>query len=70
MIRLVSELTDTELLHRLHKLENYQIQITELLSMNPTPYKKALLHKKYDIALIHYVHALNEAAYRNLITIH
>lgn len=70
MIRLVSELTNTELLNRIAELEKYQITVTELLSKTNSIYQRRLLFKKHEMALIHYVHAVYEAAHRELITIH
>lgn len=70
MIRLVSELTNTELLTRIEKLEKYQLKVVENLSKPRNPYEKYLLHKKHEISLVHLAHAVHEAAYRKLITIH
>ena len=70
MIKLVSELTDKELLQRITNLENYRITVVEKLSLTQDLYQSHILHKKRKIALLHYAHAIHEAAYRKLLTIH
>ena len=70
MIRLVSELTNKELLARIHNLEQYQIKVVEQLSKPRSMYEKSLIYKRRDISYVYYEDAILEAAYRKLITIH
>ena len=70
MIRLLTELTDKELVRRVYRLEETHWQVMDELNLPQTHYKRGILFKKRDVCLNLYLKAIYEAAYRDLITIH
>jgi len=70
MEQLVSEMTDTRLLTRMSSLEEYMESLRDKMNLPTTDYKRTLLFNKWKLALNRYADTVNEAAYRNLITIH
>ena len=70
MEQLVSEMTDTRLLTRMSSIEEYMESLRDKMNVTTTAYKRTFLLNKWKLALNRYADAINEAAYRNLLTIH
>ena len=70
MIRLLTELTDKELVRRIHRLEETHWGVMDELNLPQTTYKRDILFQKRELCLTLYEKAIYEAAYRDMITIH
>lgn len=70
MEQLVSEMTDTRLLTRMTSIEEYMESLRDEMNLPTTDYKRTLLFNKWKLVLNRYADVINEAAFRNLLTIH
>ena len=67
---LVSELTNTDLEVRIHRIEIYMEKLREKMNTGMQGYEYRLVFKKWQVTLNLYADVIYEAAHRKLITIH
>lgn len=67
---LVSELTNTELEARIHKIEVYLEKLRGKMNTGLQGYDHHIVFKKWQVTLNLYADVVYEAAHRKLITIH
>lgn len=67
---LVSEMTNTDLLNRVHNIELYMEKLRDKLDSGLQGYHLHLTHKKWEVTLNLYADVVYEAASRELITVH